>query len=122
MKGDNVAVESTTEKASRTWAHRHSAAFAVLVAAAVGLAACSGPSSPHIANLGTSNGSTRTNSEQSDGSGTSATTVPKGNATQLLGESTTCMRSNGDPNQAEPTIDANGAIHVTEPAGYFGTI
>ena len=122
MKGDDVTVESTIENMSRMWAHRHSGGLAVLMAAAIGLAACSGPSSPHIANLGKSDGSTRTSSEQSDGSGTSATTVPKGNAPQLLGEWTTCMRSNGDPNQAQPTIDANGAIHVTEPAGYFGTI
>jgi hypothetical protein len=40
----------------------------------------------------------------------------------MLNEWATCMRSHGDPNQAQPTIDANAAIHVVEPAGYFGTI
>ncbi len=32
------------------------------------------------------------------------------------------MRAHGDPNQAEPTIDASGAIHVVDPVGYVGTI
>ena len=30
------------------------------------------------------------------------------------------MRSNGDPNQADPTIDANGVINITIPAEWPG--
>ena len=34
--------------------------------------------------------------------------VPRGNATQLVDEWAACMRSHGDPNQADPIIDATG--------------
>jgi hypothetical protein len=79
---------------------------------AIGLAACGGSSSPHVASLGTS-------SNHSTGGGPT-TTVPKGNPTQLLDEWATCMRSHGDPGQVDPTIDANGVIHITFPAGGSG--
>jgi hypothetical protein len=94
----------------------------LLVSAATALTACSGPSSHHLASPGNGDSSTTTTSRESNGSHTSATTVPEGSASDLLGEWSTCMRNNGDPKQAEPTIDANGAIHVTDPSGYFGTI
>jgi hypothetical protein len=88
--------------------------FAVLVAAAgVGLVACGGSSTPHVATLGKASGNS---------GGNSTTTLPKGNPTQLLNEWTACMRSHGDPNQAEPTVDASNGIHITVPRGYFGTI
>jgi hypothetical protein len=115
-----VTVKRTTSRIPTIWRARGIAAL--VAAAAAALAACGGPSAPHVANLDKSDSSATAGSGKSSGSGTSATTVPKGNATQMLGGWTTCMRRNGDPNQAEPTIDANGAIHVTEPAGYFGTI
>ena len=41
--------------------------------------------------------------------------------TQLLDEWATCMRSHGDPDQVDPTIDANKVIHITFPAGYNGS-
>ncbi len=71
--------------------------------ATLGLAACGGGSSPHVANLGSSSGD----------SGSTTTTLPKGNPTQLLDEWAACMRANGDPTQADPTIDANKVIHLT---------
>jgi hypothetical protein len=85
-------------------------AVAAAVAAAVGLAGCGGSSSPHVASLGNSSG----------GNQTSTTTLPKGNPTQLLDEWATCMRSHGDPNQVDPTIDANKVIHITFPSSSSG--
>ena len=35
--------------------------------------------------------------------------------TPLLNEWAACERSNGDPDQADPTVDANGVIHITVP-------
>jgi hypothetical protein len=94
-----------------TKVHRRSGGLAVLAAAAtIGLAACGGSSSPHVASLGNSSGTTP---------GTT-TTLPKGNPTQLLDEWATCMRSHGMPGLADPTIDANGVIHIILPAANSG--
>jgi hypothetical protein len=88
-------------------------ALALVATAAISLAACSsGPSSPRVASLG---GSTGTSS-----SGSSATAQPTGNPTQLLDEWATCMRGHGDPSQVDPTIDASKAIHITIPPGISG--
>lgn len=75
----------------------------VLAGAAIGLAACSGPSSPHVASLGKTSG---------DGS-VSTTTMPARSPTQLLDEWATCMRSHGDPDQVDPTVDATKVIQIT---------
>jgi hypothetical protein len=50
--------------------------------------------------------------------GSTSTAVGHVNPTQLLNEWATCMRSHGDPDQSDPTIDANNVIYVTYPAGY----
>jgi len=86
-------------------AYRRSRRVAVVAAAvAIGLAACgSSGNSPHVASLGTS--------PQSGASTT--TTLPTGNPTQLLDEWAGCMRTHGDPGQVDPTVDANGVIHIT---------
>jgi hypothetical protein len=78
----------------------------VLVAvAALALAACSsGPSAPQVASLGQHSG---------HDSGTTTTTPSAGDPTRLLDEWTNCIRSNGDPNQADPTIDSNKDIDIT---------
>jgi hypothetical protein len=91
-----------------TKVYRRSGGVAVLAAVAViGLAACGGGSNPsHVASLGNSSG---------HGDATPTTTLPKGNPTQLLDEWATCMRSHGDPDQVDPTIDANKVIHITYP-------
>jgi len=95
-----------------TKAYQRSGGLAALAAAAViGLAACGGSGSPHVASLSNSGG---------NGSGSTTTTLPKGNPTQLLDEWAACMRSHGDPNQVDPTIDANKVIHITFPPGANG--
>jgi hypothetical protein len=55
-------------------------------------------------------------SSTGSGTGSTTTTLPKGNPTQLLDEWATCMRGHGDPEQVDPTIDANKVIHITFPA------
>jgi len=88
-------------------AHRRFSLLAAVGAFAVaGLAGCGGSSSPRVASLGASGGTTPG----------STTTLPKGTPTQLLDEWATCMRANGTPGVADPTIDANGVIHITMPA------
>jgi hypothetical protein len=93
-------------------------------AAALALAACSGPSSPQVASLGASaggggRGSPAGTPESGDpGPASSPAAAPTaaptaGNPTQLLDEWATCMRRNGDPNQADPTIDADKVIHIS---------
>jgi hypothetical protein len=86
----------------------------VLIAAgAVTFAACSGPVSPHIASLGKPPG---TSANSTVSASPSSSTVPaNGNATKLVDEWAACMRSNGDPNQADPVIDAHGVIHIIGP-------
>jgi len=100
-------------------AHRRSPALAIVVAtAAIGLAACGGgsPHSPHVASLGT----TTTGGGQAS---KSTTTAPKGlNATQLMDEWAACMRTGGDPNQTDPTIDQYGVINITMPDGVSAAI
>ena len=86
--------------------------LAVLVAgAAIGLAACSGSSAPHVASLGNDSG---------DGSPRTTTTAPAGSPAQLLDEWASCMRSHGDPGQIDPTVDASKVIQITLGAGYGG--
>jgi hypothetical protein len=103
---------------------RSGGATVVLAAAAIALAACSASgsppashatSSPTVASLPTST-SVGTSSGHSDGSTT--TTLPKAsNATALVDEWATCMRSHGDPDQTDPMIDSHGGINITVPSG-----
>ena len=93
--------------------------LAIVASAAMLTAACSsGSSFPQVANLRVTSGNGSGNST----TGSSATALPKGNATQLLNEWTACMRGHGDPNQATPTVDATNGIHVIVPLQYSGTI
>jgi hypothetical protein len=94
-----------------TMMNRRRGGLAVLVAgAAIGLAACSGSSSPQVASLGKSSG---------DGS-PRTTNAPAGSPTQLLDEWASCMRSHGDPGQIDPTVDADKVIQITLGTGYGG--
>jgi len=98
------------------------APLAVVAATVFGLSACGGSSaSPGIASAGSSS----TTTPHQTGSSSSA-----GNANQLLVEWASCMRSHGDPNQADPVVTANkwididwnpatnGGIWGTEKGGY----
>jgi len=85
--------------------YRRWADFAALAAAAaIGLTACSGTGAPKIAGLRNSSSNDRA---------LSTTTVPTGSLTQLLDEWASCMRSHGDPDQVDPTVDANKVIQIT---------
>ena len=86
----------------------------VAVAVASALAACNGggSSSPHVASLGTT---TSVGTSRGTDDGSTTTTVPRSSATALTDEWATCMRSNGDPNQADPIIDSHGVINITSP-------
>ena len=90
---------------------------AVLVAAvAAGLGGCGGTGSPGVANV--------TTTSTANGAG-AATTAPKNDAAQSLVEWASCMRSHGDPNQADPVVTANKLIDIdwnpAIPGGYNGT-
>lgn len=88
---------------------RQSRTLPLAVAAiALGLAACggTGSGSPSVANVSTT-------LSASLGGGTAA--APKTNAAQSLVEWATCMRSHGDPNQPDPTIDSHGVINIAIP-------
>ena len=72
-----------------------------------GAGGCGSSASPHVASLSGSNSNNH--------GGSPTTTLPKGNPTQLLDQWASCMRTHGDPNQVDPTIDANKVIHITFP-------
>ena len=96
-----------------TTRYRRSAGLAVLAAvAALGLAGCGGghstPRSPACRPPPSWGAPADGNS-----GGSSATTLPTGNATGLVDDWAACMRSHGDPNQADPVIDADRVIKIT---------
>jgi hypothetical protein len=108
----------------KTTDRRSGGLAALLVAAAIGLAACSASSSPPatqrtssptVASLPTS---TSEGTSSGHGGGSTTTTLPKAsNATALVDEWATCMRSHGDPDQTDPMIDSHGGINITVPSG-----
>jgi hypothetical protein len=129
MKGNQEGCEALTaapgvheKRRDMTRMHRRSCALAVLVAAAaLALAACSsGSSTPQVASLGISTGS-GTSTDPGTSSGTSGGSTPAtqsaSDVTPLLNEWAACERSNGDPDQADPTVDANGVIWIFVPQG-----
>lgn len=100
--------------------YRRWGGLAVFVAAAaVALTAFSGTNSSRGASLGknsragNSGGSSRINGRRAR----SATALAKNNSNLLLSEWTTCERSHGDSDQADPTVDAHGVISITIPMG-----
>lgn len=85
------------------------------VAAAVVLAGCGGSKAPAVANIAsTSTPTTVTRKSATNGSSTTATGK---NPTRLLVQWAACMRSHGDPNQTDPTIDNHYGINITIPIG-----
>ena len=128
MKGNEEGCEALTaapggmEAPDLTRMRRRPGALAVLVAAAaLALAACSsGSSTPQVASLGTST-SSGASADPGTSSGTSAGSTPATQSasgpTRLVDEWAACERGHGDPDQADPTIDANGVINITIPQG-----
>jgi hypothetical protein len=118
MHDDEVSVASGVKGPRRVWSRPRGGLAVLSVTVALGLAACGGGSSPHVASLGKSTGKPAS-------AGGTTTTLSDANATQLLNEWAACMRAHGDPNQADPTIDANQVIHISWdpaiPGGYNGT-
>jgi len=97
--------------------------LAVLVAAAIGLAACTGGTSgPRVASVENTSADPG-GSPASGGAGGASSPAPgsAGNATRLVDEWAACMRGHGDPSQADPTIDTDGVIHITTPLSEPGT-
>jgi hypothetical protein len=94
-----------------------SGGLVILVAAvSIALAACGSSSAPHVASLASSTvNASRNTSAPTQSSGTSTANSPKGNPTALLDEWASCMHSHGDPNQADPTVDAYGVITIHIP-------
>jgi hypothetical protein len=90
--------------------------LAIVAGTALLTAACSGGSATlQVASLGPG-------SSADNGGGSSASTVPNGNATSLLDEWASCMRGHGDPQQADPTIDAYEDIQITMPDNVSDTL
>jgi hypothetical protein len=114
MQDDGTSAANSVKQV-RGLENHHLSGLAVFFAVVTfGLAACgnAGSGSPRVASLGTST--------TTDGGHDSAstTTAPKGgSATQLMDEWAACMRTNGDPDQSDPTIDQYGVINITVPAG-----
>ena len=112
--------------AGRPWGmtgtHRRPAALAVLVAVAtLALAACtSGSTTPQIASLGNTGGAATGTSPATGNSPAGRSSASTGDAadpdvTPLLNQWAACERSNGDPDQSDPTVDASGVIWVVVP-------
>lgn len=119
------------------------AVVSVAAAAALALAACGSPATPHVASLSKSGGSSTTSVGKSGTTTTSVgksgttttsvgksgttttTTAPKSDATRLLDAWAACMRQHGDPNQADPTVTADKLIDISWnpaiPGGIYGT-
>ncbi len=108
----------------RRWS-RHTGLLGIVAGTAVLTAACGGGSgAPQVASLAHGSGSGAASSA-SNGGGNPAASGSDGNVTQLLDEWAACMRSHGDPGQADPTVDASKVIHITlapaVPGGIYGT-
>ena len=72
--------------------------------------ACGGSKSPSVASVATTTTTAK--------SGATPAPLQNRSPSQLLAEWAACVRSHGDPNQSDPTIDAQKVIEVTLPAGY----
>lgn len=97
--------------------HRRPGALAVLVATtALALAACSGSGdSPQVASLSSPATGASLAASSSPPTSASPGVQVAANLAQLVDEWAACERAHGDPNQADPTIDANGVINISVP-------
>jgi hypothetical protein len=108
----------------RATTNRRSGRLTLLVAAAAFvLAGCGGSKSPSVANIATTStpATVTLTSNRNNGDGTTST-ASTGNATGSLVEWAACMRSHGDPNQTDPTVDNHYGINVTIPLSAPATL
>jgi hypothetical protein len=99
------------------------AAVALTALALAGCSSSSGSSPLLIASIGTSSApgtssgasaDPRTSTSPGASSGGTSATIA-GNVTPLLNEWAACERSHGDPDQADPTVSADGVIYILVP-------
>lgn len=119
---DSADTTNAARRRKGTAKHRRAAGLAVVaVAAAVLFAGCGGAKAPAVASLATTTSSRTAGSSSSGNGGVQASANPG----ELLVKWAACMRSHGDSNQADPTIDAHKVIHIpwnsSVPGGYDGT-
>lgn len=84
----------------------------LLAASAIGLAACGGAKTPSVAAIATT--SSTTAAGESAGSKSSTAATGEG-ASGFLAEWAACMRTHGDPNQTDPTVDNHYGINIVIP-------
>jgi hypothetical protein len=115
MNDDQRPATNGPGRRDRTARCRRPGLAVLVVAAAIGLAACSsGSSVPGVASLGTTtSGSSAPSSGSSTASGSSAGGGSGVSATQLLDEWAACMRGHGDPNQSDPVINSEQDIEIS---------
>ena len=90
MQDDEASAASSDKPTSRVQCHRLSGLAVLVAAAALGLAACGGTGSSHVASLGKSSG-------RDHGGGSTTTTLPNGNPTKLLDEWAACTLNLNNP-------------------------
>jgi hypothetical protein len=126
------SIASTKEHTMNHVFHAPAGWLAVLAAAAaLALVACGGAgAAPQVASLGTTadpgassgqgSGTAPASSAASPGGGAASggtrASLP-GNVTSLLNQWAACERGSGDPQQADPTVDANGVVWIVVPQG-----
>ena len=117
-------VSGARRRPQRVWSLK-TGLLGIVACTALLTAACGGGAgTPQVARLGHGGGSAAASSASND-SGNPAASGSNGNVTQQLDEWAACMRSYGDPGQADPTVDASKVIHITMapnvPGGIYGT-
>ncbi len=102
---------------------------AAALASGILVAGCGGSSnSPGVASVSSTTTSTTSSAASTGATATSpssTTTTPSKYPAQLLVQWASCMRSHGDPNQADPIVTVNKLIDIpwnpAIPGGYDGT-
>jgi hypothetical protein len=115
---NHKALGAWLTRARRVGSHPQAGLAVLCAVVAFALAACAAANSPQVVSLNRSSGGHKS-------VGIRTTPLGGGSPTQLLNEWAACMRTHGDPNQADPSVDANKDIHISWdpaiPGGYNGT-